>query len=237
MPTAMRPGGWDYVLGPIEARAQHGPLRPSRDLLRPCACAGPLQSRRRRQDRPLPPARQRRRAAPAPAALARGGRRRRPAARRRRRPLPTRSTTRRASILRFLRVAYDCRHARRGRSSRPACRRRSPLRLYGRALRCASACSPGEVDRRLPPRRAAASSAAWPSSGASTRDGDARPAAAHEGAAASRDGDEPAPIVGFEVEQMILPRLSGPHVPRFVARRRLLGAALHRDGAARRASR
>lgn len=32
-----------------------------------------------------------------------------------------------------------------------------------------------------------------------------------------RDGDDPAAIVGFEVEQMILPRLSGPHVPRFVA--------------------
>ncbi|MDP1532472.1 MAG: serine/threonine protein kinase, partial [Rubrivivax sp.] len=31
-------------------------------------------------------------------------------------------------------------------------------------------------------------------------------------------GDDPAAIVGFEVEQMILPALSGPHVPRFVAR-------------------
>ncbi|WP_342361543.1 bifunctional serine/threonine-protein kinase/universal stress protein [Terrarubrum flagellatum] len=31
------------------------------------------------------------------------------------------------------------------------------------------------------------------------------------------DGDNPAMIVGFEVEQMILPRLSGPHAPRFVA--------------------
>src|SRR3954449_8052167 len=30
-------------------------------------------------------------------------------------------------------------------------------------------------------------------------------------------GEGPGPIVGFEVEQMILPRLSGPHVPRFVA--------------------
>lgn len=29
--------------------------------------------------------------------------------------------------------------------------------------------------------------------------------------------DDPAAIVGFEVEQMILPTLSGPHVPRFVA--------------------
>ncbi len=33
----------------------------------------------------------------------------------------------------------------------------------------------------------------------------------------TREGDDPAAIVGFEVEQMILPRLSGPHVPRFVA--------------------
>lgn len=31
-------------------------------------------------------------------------------------------------------------------------------------------------------------------------------------------GDDPAAIVGFEVEQMILPMLQGPHVPRFVAR-------------------
>ncbi|MCL6705585.1 bifunctional serine/threonine-protein kinase/universal stress protein [Pseudomonas sp. R2.Fl] len=30
-------------------------------------------------------------------------------------------------------------------------------------------------------------------------------------------GTDPAMIVGFEMEQMILPRLSGPHVPRFVA--------------------
>src|SRR3954469_8353536 len=27
------------------------------------------------------------------------------------------------------------------------------------------------------------------------------------------EGDDPSPIVGFEMEQMILPRLSGPHVP------------------------
>lgn len=33
-----------------------------------------------------------------------------------------------------------------------------------------------------------------------------------------KGGDDPATIVGFEVEQMILPVLSGPHVPRFVAR-------------------
>ncbi|MFL6662520.1 MAG: serine/threonine protein kinase [Rhizobacter sp.] len=31
-------------------------------------------------------------------------------------------------------------------------------------------------------------------------------------------GDDPTTIVGFEVEQMILPTLSGPHVPKFVAR-------------------
>lgn len=31
------------------------------------------------------------------------------------------------------------------------------------------------------------------------------------------DGDDPTMIVGFEMEQMILPKLSGPHVPRFVA--------------------
>ena len=31
-------------------------------------------------------------------------------------------------------------------------------------------------------------------------------------------GDDPATIVGFEVEQMIMPSLSGPHVPKFVAK-------------------
>jgi serine/threonine protein kinase len=31
------------------------------------------------------------------------------------------------------------------------------------------------------------------------------------------EGDDPAAIVSFEMEQMILPKLSGPHVPRFVA--------------------
>ena len=31
------------------------------------------------------------------------------------------------------------------------------------------------------------------------------------------EGDDVSSIVGFEVEQMILPRLAGPHVPRFVA--------------------
>ena len=33
-----------------------------------------------------------------------------------------------------------------------------------------------------------------------------------------KGGEDPASIVGFEVEQMILPTLSGPHVPRCVAR-------------------
>ena len=33
-----------------------------------------------------------------------------------------------------------------------------------------------------------------------------------------KGGEDPATIVGFETEQMILPALSGPHVPRFVAR-------------------
>jgi len=31
------------------------------------------------------------------------------------------------------------------------------------------------------------------------------------------EGEDPAAIVGFEMEQMILPRLAGPHVPRFIA--------------------
>jgi serine/threonine protein kinase len=31
------------------------------------------------------------------------------------------------------------------------------------------------------------------------------------------NNDDPAAIVGFEVEQMLMPRLSGPHVPRFIA--------------------
>lgn len=31
------------------------------------------------------------------------------------------------------------------------------------------------------------------------------------------EGEDPSAIVGFEMEQMILPRLSGPHVPKFVA--------------------
>ena len=32
-----------------------------------------------------------------------------------------------------------------------------------------------------------------------------------------RDSDDPVPVVCFEVERMILPRLTGPHVPRFIA--------------------
>ena len=32
-----------------------------------------------------------------------------------------------------------------------------------------------------------------------------------------REGEDPAAIVSFEMEQMIMPRLRGPHVPRFVA--------------------
>ena len=31
------------------------------------------------------------------------------------------------------------------------------------------------------------------------------------------EGEDPAAIVGFEMEQMILPRLTGPHVPKFIA--------------------
>ena len=31
------------------------------------------------------------------------------------------------------------------------------------------------------------------------------------------EGEDPAAIVGFEMEQMIMPRLTGPHVPRFIA--------------------
>ncbi len=33
-----------------------------------------------------------------------------------------------------------------------------------------------------------------------------------------KGGEDPAAIVGFEVEQMIMPTLAGPHVPRFVAK-------------------
>ena len=32
-----------------------------------------------------------------------------------------------------------------------------------------------------------------------------------------REGEDPAVIVSFEMEQMIMPRLQGPHVPRFIA--------------------
>ena len=45
------------------------------------------------------------------------------------------------------------------------------------------------------------------------------------------EGEDPAAIVSFEMEQMILPRLSGPHVPQCFARRRFRRAALSGDGA------
>jgi eukaryotic-like serine/threonine-protein kinase len=32
-----------------------------------------------------------------------------------------------------------------------------------------------------------------------------------------RPGEDPLTIIGYEVEQMILPRLTGPHTPRFIA--------------------
>src|ERR671936_249521 len=32
-----------------------------------------------------------------------------------------------------------------------------------------------------------------------------------------RAGEDPITIVGYEMEHMIMPRLSGPHVPRFIA--------------------
>ncbi|MGB9414367.1 MAG: hypothetical protein WCB26_24580 [Pseudolabrys sp.] len=32
-----------------------------------------------------------------------------------------------------------------------------------------------------------------------------------------RPGEDPFTIIGYEIEQMILPRLAGPHVPRFIA--------------------
>ena len=48
------------------------------------------------------------------------------------------------------------------------------------------------------------------------------------------EGEDPAAIVSFEMEQMILPRLSGPHVPRFVAAAGFDDATLSRDGARRR---
>ena len=53
------------------------------------------------------------------------------------------------------------------------------------------------------------------------------------------EGEDPAAIVSFEMEQMILPRLSGPHVPKcfgtgdfarqaYVAMERLPGTTLYR---------
>ena len=44
------------------------------------------------------------------------------------------------------------------------------------------------------------------------------------------EGADPAAIVSFEMEQMIMPRLSGIHVPKFVAAGDFARAALHRDG-------
>ena len=41
-----------------------------------------------------------------------------------------------------------------------------------------------------------------------------------------RPGEDPFTIVGYEVEQMILPRLTGPHVPRFIASEILSGLIL-----------
>ena len=48
-----------------------------------------------------------------------------------------------------------------------------------------------------------------------TREGDDRPMVLK--APLIREGDDATSIVGFEVEQMILPTVSGPHVPAFVA--------------------
>ena len=146
-----------------------------------------------------------------PAAMARGDRRRRPAAGRvagRR----LRALRHGEEHLRFMRVAYDA-NAPRGRSARPACRRRLPFASW----------QDGEMRKRLHSgmwSTASSSpngciSAAWPQIWRAARDG-GEIAAAHK-VPLIRDSDDPTPIVGFEVEQMILPRLSGPHVPRFVA--------------------
>ena len=51
------------------------------------------------------------------------------------------------------------------------------------------------------------------------------------------EGEDPAAIVSFEMEQMILPRLSGPHVPACFAHRRFRAAGLCRDRARFRARR
>ena len=45
------------------------------------------------------------------------------------------------------------------------------------------------------------------------------------------EGEDPAAIVSFEMEQMILPRLSGPHVPACFGTGDFAPAALCRDGA------
>ena len=44
-----------------------------------------------------------------------------------------------------------------------------------------------------------------------------------------RPGEDPLTIIGYEVEQMILPRLTGPHTPRFIATGDF-ERPLHRDG-------
>jgi len=48
-----------------------------------------------------------------------------------------------------------------------------------------------------------------------TRDGDDRPMLMK--IPLLRPGEDPLTIIGYEVEQMVLPRLTGPHVPRFIA--------------------
>lgn len=48
-----------------------------------------------------------------------------------------------------------------------------------------------------------------------TRDGDGSPMVMK--IPLLRPGEDPLTIIGYEVEQMILPRLAGPHAPRFIA--------------------
>jgi eukaryotic-like serine/threonine-protein kinase len=48
-----------------------------------------------------------------------------------------------------------------------------------------------------------------------TQDGDDRPMLMK--IPLLRPGEDPLTIIGYEVEQMVLPRLTGPHVPRFIA--------------------
>ena len=47
------------------------------------------------------------------------------------------------------------------------------------------------------------------------RDGDGRPMLMK--IPLLRPGEDPLTIIGYEVEQMVLPPLTGPHVPRFIA--------------------